>query len=145
NRPVTGENYCAPLSVIQFNASMSSYDGDALSGATSIGLADLNGATDYVGAQEGIHGNYYFVGQTVTSLTPQTENNDQLCTAKEINNLSTVRGTCSDAPRLEGSFQIAGLAHHARKTGIPLTGVTQLAKQTVRTYGVSLAPAVPKV
>src|SRR5690606_36385394 len=27
----------------------------------------------------------------------------------------------------------------------PLTGVTQLAKQTVRTYGVSLAPAVPKV
>src|SRR5690606_22207188 len=61
------------------------------------------------------------------------------------NNLSSVRGTCSDAPRLEGSFQIAGLAHHARKTGIPLTGVTQLSHQTVRTYGVSLAPAVPKV
>lgn len=144
-KPVTSANYCAPLSVIQFNASMSSYDGDALDGASSIGITDLNGATDYVGEQEDIHGNRYFVGQSVTSLTPATENNNQLCTAKEINNLSSVRGTCSDAPRLEGSFQIAGLAHHARKTGIPLTGVTQLERQTVRTYGVSLAPAVPKV
>src|SRR5690606_38942397 len=36
--PVDNNNFCAPLNVIQFNASTSSYDGDQLAGAADIGL-----------------------------------------------------------------------------------------------------------
>lgn len=134
--PVTSQNYCAPLSVIQFNASTSSYDGDALSGASGIGLSDVDAATDYVGEREGIHGNKFFIGQSATD-------NNQLCTAKTVGSLSAIRGTCPDAPRLEGSYQIAGLAHHARRNGITIAGQTDPKK--VVTYGIALAAAVPKV
>lgn len=147
SRPVNNDNYCAPLSVIQFNASTSSYDADELSGVSNVGLANLNALsaiTDSVGAFEGITGTERFVGRIAGSLTAGDDN--QLCTAKTVNNLSAVGGTCPDAPRLDGSYQIAGLAHHARKTGIPLAGVTRgTGVQSVRTYGVALAPAVPKV
>jgi len=143
-QPVTNDNFCAPLNVIQFNASTSSYDGDNLGGASDLGYAGDSGvdaATSFVGANEGIHGNRFFVGEILGGAGSET---NQLCTAKTINNLAYVRGTCPDAPRLEGSYEIAGLASLARTQGIPLTGVNQ-PDQTVRTYGVALAPAVPSV
>jgi type IV pilus assembly protein PilY1 len=147
-KPVTNYNYCAPLNILQFNASTSSYDhaADQLN-ATDIGLADIDAETNAVGTAEGISGQY-FVG-----VATGTEDglNKQLCTPKTISNLSTVHGTCPDAPRLEGSFKIAGLAHHARKTGISMTGLTAtdmdpaFLTPKVHTYGVALAPAVPSV
>ncbi len=144
--PVTNDNYCAPLSVIQFNASTSSYDGDDLAKASDLDFtspASLDLATDAVGINEGLNTGTYFFGK----LTGSATNSDgyELCTAKSISGLSDVRGTCPDAPRLEGSYQIAGMAYHARKNGIPITGVSKIARQTVRTYGVALAPAVPSV
>lgn len=136
--PISNDNYCAPLSIIQFNASTSSYDGDELD-ASGIGMASVSTATNAVGAAEGINNQSFFIGSNGT-------NNNQLCTAKTVENLADASGTCPDAPRLEGSYQIAGLAHYARASGIPLAGVTRGAgKQTVRTYGVALAPAVPRV
>lgn len=140
-KPLGSENYCAPLSVIQFNASTTSYDGDVvgLSGATEIGLSGTNtlsSATKHVGDKEGIHGNKFFIGENGTD-------NNQLCTAKTVSDLSTVRGTCPDAPRLQGSYQIAGLAHHARRNGITVDGLNDPKK--VVTYGIALAAAVPKV
>lgn len=141
NQPITNDNYCAPLSVIQFNASTSSFDGNQLS-ATDIGLTNIGASTDIVGAAEGIHNNSYFIGSNGV-------NTDQLCTAKNITSLANVNGTCPDAPRLAGSYQIAGLAYHARSEGIPLNNVDNDVegprKQTVTTYGVALAPAVPRV
>lgn len=129
--PINNANYCAPLNIIQFNASSSSYDGDI---ANDLEI-DVSQWTDTVGAAEGIHGNEYFVG------TNGTDNN-QLCTAKTVGSLASVTGTCPDAPRLEGTYKIAGLAHYARKNSIrsDFSG-----SQTVRTYGVALAPAVPRV
>ena len=115
--PITNDNYCAPLSVIQFNASTSSFDGDELD-AGDIGLADVSAATNVVGTAEGINNQSYFIGSNGT-------NTDQLCTAKTVANLANASGTCPDAPRLEGSYKIAGLAHYARTTGIPLEGVTR--------------------
>lgn len=130
--PINNDNYCAPLTVLQFNASTSSYDNDNLGGASDIGLTNLNSKTDNIGTKEGITGKDFFVG------TNGTDNN-QVCTPKKISNLSSVTGTCPDAPRLEGSYQIAGLAHHARVEGIG-TG-----RETVQTFGVALAPSVPKI
>jgi type IV pilus assembly protein PilY1 len=126
-------NYCAPLSVLQFNASTSSYDSDQLGGFSDIaGGKTLDALTNIVGGNESIHGNQFYVGESGS-------NNDQLCTAKTISSLSNVKGTCPDAPRLGGSYQIAGLAYHARLNGISEN------REPVQTFGVALAPAVPRV
>ncbi len=130
--PINDDNYCAPLNVIQFNASTTSFDGDELSGASDIGLASVDAATNTIGTKEGISGQY-FVGFS------GSEDDDQLCTAKTVSSLSSVRGTCPDAPRLQGSYHIAGLAYHARVEGI------EDGREKVKTYGVALAPAVPRV
>lgn len=130
--------YCAPLRVLQFNASTSSYDGDQLGGVTEIGMTDtgdLDAETNAVGDGEGITGNEFFVGETAGDQ-------NQLCTAKTVNGLANVAGTCPDAPRLEGTYQIAGLAKYAHLNDIRSDRQDE---QTVDTYGVSLTPAVPKV
>lgn len=162
-KPVTKDNYCAPLNILQFNASTSSYDTDLLGGASDIGLSDLNKKTDDIGASEGITTGSYFVGIS-TGAETQAEGKE-LCTPKAIKNLSSAKGTCPDAPRLGGGFGIAGLAYHARETGISMkdgnahlpkdannnvvkTTVADPAKfltPKVHTYGVALSPVVPKV
>lgn len=129
--PINEDNYCAPLNVLQFNASTTSFDGDQLGDSGDIGLASVDSATNKVGSLEGISGQY-FVGST-------GDGDDNLCTAKSVSNLASVRGTCPDAPRLDGSYHIAGLAYHARVNGI------HDAREKVRTFGVALAPAVPRV
>lgn len=132
--PLNDENYCAATNVLQFNASTSSYDTDSLSGASDIGI-NVSGETNAIGAAEGIHGGRYFVGAA-------GGDNNQLCTPKTVSSLSSVHGTCPDAPRLEGGYHIGGLAYAARKDGLQITGAPE--KTKVKTYGVSLAPAVPE-
>lgn len=133
--PVTSATSCAPLNIIQFNASTTSYDGDQLEGASSFTGLNVNTATDAIGLGEEINGKSYFVGESGSA-------NNQLCTAKTVDSLSGVLGTCPDAPRLQGSYKIAGLAHHAHITDLraALSGA-----QEVKTYGVALSPAVPQV
>src|SRR5690606_11444129 len=99
NAPVGPENYCAPLNILQFNASTSSYDTDELSGAADVGIDDLDALINAVGTAEAISGSY-FVGMA------GTESDDELCTPKSITNLSDVKGTCPDAPRLRGGYHI---------------------------------------
>lgn len=136
--PVTNTNSCAPLNVLQFNASTTSYDGDDLSLASDVMAAGdtVDDWTDKIAeaSHENLTGNF-FVGNNGTLA-------DELCTKKTISDLSAVRGTCPDAPRLQGSYQIAGLAYYARTNDIISTVE---GTQTVRTYGVALSPALPKV
>jgi type IV pilus assembly protein PilY1 len=139
--PITAGNYCAPLNVLQFNASTTSYDGDNLGMSTDVmGTATTPEAWTNIIADtshEAISGKY-FVGATGAA----NEANAGLCTGKTIGSLSNVRGTCPDAPRLQGSYNIAGLAYYARTNDLlPALKDTQ----TVRTFGVALAPALPKV
>lgn len=148
SKPVTNNNYCAPLNILQFNASTSSYDTDELGGATSnIGISDRTALLNTIGTAEGISGKY-FVGYSGTDANLS----DELCTPKTISTLSNVKGTCPDAPRLSGGYDIAALAYSARKNGIPIDGLSSTINNKpvdttpeVHTYGVSLAPAVPKV
>ncbi len=131
-----GDNWCTPLNIIDFNASTSSYDNDELSSASDIGITNLASETDKIGDAEGITGNSYFIGKNGT-------NNNGLCTAKTVSALSAATGTCPDAPRLDGSYAIAGLAGYARTNSIRTDlGVNE---QKVTTYGVALSPAVPKL
>lgn len=130
--PAPAGNYCAPINIVQFDASVNSYDADGLTNVPS-SLGSIDDATNLIGTTENIHNNTFFVGEH------GTEDKDQLCTPKLITSLASVKGGCPDAPRLEGSYKIAGLAYKARSTGIGSD------RQKVKTYGVSLAAAVPNV
>lgn len=147
--PLDNTNYCAPVKIIHFNASVSSYDDDQLGGASSLlglsGASDVNAWTDRVGAAtgEGIAGNDFFIGEGTTSVA-----SDGICTAKTLTNLSDAEGICPEAPRLEGGYDIAGLAYYAHTQSIrndlsDPDGNTVDVK--VETFGVTLAPAVPKL
>jgi len=133
--PIATDEWCANLNVIQFNASTSSYDGDELGGASAIGANNVGALTDALGNGENITGNNFFVGENGVD-------NNQLCTAKTVGALSSVLGTCPDAPRLSGSYRMGGLAHFAHTNSIrsDLQG-----DQLVTLYGVALAPGIPKV
>ncbi|QGG80895.1 hypothetical protein GH975_10085 [Litorivicinus lipolyticus] len=141
--PLASTNSCAKLNVIAFNASTSSYDTDELAGVADLQTLDsADTLTDRVGAGEGLHGQQAFVGRVAGDT-------DELCTPKLITQLSEVQGTCPDAPRLEGGYQIAGLAHHVNTTDLrpPLSPSNDPfpGQQTITTYGVALTPTLPNV
>jgi len=154
NNVITAANYCAPLNVLVFNASVSSKDYDTLGAATP--LDPFNGAisgftpkaqTDLVGQYEGLKDKSFFVGSNgVTS--------NDLCDAKSFNGTTTTlgsaQGICPEAPSLNGSYLMSGLAFAARTnrirtdldTTVPATDRRSL---KVATYGISLATNVPRV
>ena len=145
--PMPTTNWCGRLNVINFNASTISYDADQLGNAGDVMLGagsnpSLDDRMDEIATTEGISGNDFFVGENGTD-------NNQLCTSKLISDLADVRGTCPDAPRLSGSYYIAGLAYHAHAAAIrsfaDQDGDGNPENKTVTTYGVALAPSVPVV
>lgn len=127
-------NYCAPLNILQFNSSTTSYDNDQLTSSFNdlFGASAITEATNQIGASENIHNNSYYVGKAGTA-------NNQLCTAKTVTSLSGVEGICPYAPRLGGGYNLAGLAYLARSTGIGTN------REKVKTFGVALAPALPQI
>jgi type IV pilus assembly protein PilY1 len=135
NHPILDDEWCAKLNIIQFNASTSSYDGNQLGSISDLTATSMNSLTNALGVGEHITGNSYFVGENGTS-------NNQLCTAKTVYNLSDAKGTCPDAPRLSGTYHIAGLAQFAHDNDI---AGGMHGDQRVTTYGVALSPAIPKI
>ncbi len=132
---IPSAQWCSNMSLINFNASSTSYDGDQLSGISDLGTSSVSPLTDSVGTGENIPGNNFFVGSNGT-------NNNQLCTAKTVSSLSGVSGICPDAPRLSGTYQIDGLAWYGHTNDL----ISNLkGSQTVTTYGVALAPKLPVV
>lgn len=142
--PLDDTNYCASLNIINFNASTISYDDDDLDG-TSDGVKAIwsgttsAGLTTPVGDGEGITGNSYFVGENGSD-------NNQLCTEKVVTDLGLVKGLCPEAPRLEGTYRMAGIAYKAHTSDIRSAGTHMLDDdQLVDTYSVTLAPSVPQI
>ncbi len=145
--PLNDNNYCTPLSVLNFNASVSSYDGDQFSSASSLNTSpSATSLTDAVGVSEDISGHEWFVGRSGTGTT----NNNELCSAKTVGAFGSILGLCPEAPSMEGSYLLAGLAHFARTNPIkPLpTGVSTTSypnAHKVETYGVALSTNVPRI
>jgi len=143
NNPLDDENQCAGLNTIVINASVSSYDDD------ETGIADVTGGingstvgangtttntwTDRIGAQEGIHGDDFFIGRSGADI-------NEFCDAKTVNALSDTFGLCPEAPTVSGSFAIGGIAYYAHNNDIrpDLDG-----NQTVNTFAISLATNTP--
>lgn len=141
--PLSSTNYCAPLNVLMFNASVSSYDSD-LGGTqmTDIGSTSTAGSlTDAVGAGEGLNGQSFFVGANGS-------NNNELCNAKTLNSLGSAYGICPEGPTLQGSWLMDGLAYQSHTNrirsniAIPADDAKSL---KVNTYGVQLASNVPQI
>ncbi|MHA7879899.1 MAG: pilus assembly protein [Saccharospirillum sp.] len=141
--PLNDSNYCAPLSIINFNSSVASYDNDSFSSASDLpdltGVGSVRDWTNKIGEGEGIHGQSYFVGSNGTD-------DDGLCTSKTVGTLADAVGLCPEAPRLQGSYLAAGLANYAYTTDLrpDLPSNTEQDKR-VKTYAVALAPAVPEI
>lgn len=141
--PLNTSNYCAPLNVVMFNASVSSNDEDlASTSMSSIGSdGTAKSLTDIVGSGEGLDGRNFFMGKSGGS-------NNELCDAKTLSSLGSAAGICPEGPTLQGSWLMSGLAHHARTQrirgdfSIPDTDRKSL---KVGTYGVQLATNVPRI
>lgn len=142
NDPLDGTNACATCSIILLSTGLNSFDTDELGGVTDIwnvagssrlSAAALDQLVDDVGDLEGISSGSYLVGNNGIS-------NDEKCTAKTITDLSDVEGICPEIPSLEGGFDIAGLAYHARLNDLrdDFEGI-----QNVNTYSVALAENLP--
>ncbi len=141
--PLTNNNYCSPLNVLVFNASVSSFEDDlASTSLASIGGSGKTAASvsGKVGDLEGITGGTYFVGRNGT-------NNNELCDAKSITSLGGVVGICPEGPTVGGTYLMPGLAYQARTnrirsdlTAVPFDDARSL---KVTTYGIQLATNVP--
>ena len=145
NNVLTNNNYCTPLNVLVFNASVSSKDADQTSNPF-VGVSGTPKAmTDAVGTAEGMVGQSFFVGSNGATTTGQ-------CEAKPFtaaNQLGSAQGLCPEAPALNGTYLMAGLAHTAHTnrirndlTSVPATDTKSL---KVSTYGISLATNVPRI
>lgn len=151
--PISAANFCAPLNIINFNASSLSYDTDAVDGFSDLSSGkSVQAWTDLVGVGEGINGNSWFVGNPTSSYAGTDAN---LCSAKLIANLSAAQGICPEVPALKGGYLLAGAAY-----GAHVTRIRDLGKDTggnaivsdddrtslkVTTFGVQLATNTPQI
>ena len=143
--PLNSVNYCAPLNVLNFNASVSSYDGNQMSRISDLGAAvSASDLTDTVGVNEGINASSWFVGDDgVTS--------NGLCSSKSVgSDFGDYSGLCPEAPTQQGTYLMSGTAYYANTNRIrnDLTIPTARANSRdlmVSTYGIALATNVPKI
>ena len=138
--PLNADNYCASLNVINFNASVSSYDDNQFGGTSDLGSTDTAAQlTNTVGGRENVSGNY-FVGRNGTD-------NNEVCTPKAISALGTASGICPEAPTVSGSYLMGGLAYFAHTNDIrPIKALhAKDLENKVNTYGIALASSTPRV
>ena len=140
-----GNSYCADCNILVLSSGLSSFDSDELPSVPQ-GIGDGTGATAAVGAHEGIAGTYLVGRVGTTPLNTALDTHEDICSAKDVSDLSQVRGICPDIPSLEGSYMLAGLAHEAKTTDLRpgLQGKPSGYKNTVTTYAVALADNLPK-
>ena len=143
--PLNPDTRCAACSIIMISSGVGSFDGDNLGSVSDIqGLSDVNdlqAETDSVGTQE--YSSYtsgVLIGDN--DGNPSNANSDLLCSSKALSGLGDALGLCPEAPALEGTYQIAGLAYHAKTTDLR-TDTGMAGDQTIDTYGVELSESVP--
>lgn len=143
--PLCDENYCAPLSVINFNASVSGYDGSQVGGLAALGSTlTAQELTNLVGEGEGITSGSWLVGNS-------SAQQDDLCSPKPLGDgLGSFYGLCPEAPSQQGTYLISGMAYFANTNPIRSDlnvpeGREHSRDLMVTTYGVALATNVPKI
>jgi type IV pilus assembly protein PilY1 len=141
-----GDRSCRRSSVINFNASVTSYDNNQWGSASDIATnlpATIETLTNDIGRAEGLYasGKKWPIGRTAA----ETNN---LCNDKAVSALATSLGICPEAPTGYGSFLMAGAAQYAHTNRIR-NDISAPAENTtafkVDTYGVALATSTPRI
>ena len=149
---LSDSNYCTPLNVLNFNAAVASFDRDQFTGTAALANApDAVSTTNTVGGHEGINGRNWLVGKLYTggNQTPTNAPDFEVCTSKPVDRLGHVAGICSEAPAIEGSYLMAGLAHYAKtnriRTDLTAVPATDIKSLKVTTYGITLSSNIPQI
>ena len=91
------------------------------------GKSLLNSLLDTIGAEEGVNNNSWFIGESGGAT-------DTLCSAKNADNLHSLRGICPEEPTKLGSYYAAALAYYGKTEFAERTG-----KSPVSTFVVALS------
>ncbi len=149
---LSNSNYCTPLNVLNFNAAVASFDRDQFAGTAALaGTPDAISKTNDVGGHEGINGRNWLVGKLYTggNQTATTAADFEVCTEKPVDFLGHVAGICSEAPAIEGSYLMAGLAHYAKtnriRTDLGAVPANDTKSLKVTTYGITLSSNIPQI
>ena len=131
---------CTQCSIIVLSTGLNSFDSDDLATVVDInGIsteADLSAITNAVGDLQmgdfSAH-DYFNGGDNKPACTPSTD----LFTDPE---LSDLQGVCPELPVLRGSYEIAGLAYHAKTQDLR---ADMPSDQTLTTYALQFADSLP--
>ncbi|HSX84503.1 MAG TPA: hypothetical protein VLE50_03810 [Cellvibrio sp.] len=136
---------CINFNVIGFNASSVSFDsedGFALETPAGFqigaGTQTIRELTNTVGLGEFGVNQRFFVGRSGASDLL----NAGQCTPKTVNDFGEVSGTCPDAPRLQGSFLMAGLAHYVKTNDVRTDRPERF---VISTYGITMSGNLPVI
>lgn len=142
-----GQKICRQVNVVNFNASVTSYDGDQWSSAATLPFpsgTSVDSLTNNIGTSEGIYSTAakWFVGDNGSGTK------DSLCTGKTISSLAGVQGICPEAPAYRGSYRMAGAALFSHinpiRTDIPIPTNNKRAFR-INNYSVALATGTPRI
>lgn len=142
-----GDRLCRRSSIVNFNASVTSYDNDQWSGQSDIaglgGATTVDGLTDAVGNSEGL-----YASGTTWSIGSTSGSTNNMCNQKTMTSLSSSIGICPEAPTYAGGFKMAGAALFAHtnpiRSDIPIPANNTTAFK-VDTYGVALSTSTPRI
>jgi type IV pilus assembly protein PilY1 len=134
-----GSAQCRAINVLNFNASVISYDKDGVGGFSDLTSTSLSSLLNTIGQGEGINGTSRLVGGNGTV-------NNRICDGKILNSLADAEGLCPDAPAYKGSYNLAGLAYWSHTNRIRTDIATNEPKAfKVDTYSVALSPGSPRI
>ena len=146
-----GEQLCRPTSVVNFNASVVSFDSNSWGGATSVsGLtpAIVDSYTNLIGSAENL-----FAAGTLWSVGRTGSNTNGFCSAKALtssgaDSLAEATGICPEAPTQRGGYKMAGAALYAHTT--PIRNDIAIPANNSRafkvdTFSVALATGTPRI
>ncbi|MDO8449059.1 MAG: PilC/PilY family type IV pilus protein [Rhodoferax sp.] len=142
-----GDQMCRRTSIVNFNASVTSYDNNQWSTQTDIpgfgSTVTAASLTDQIGGAEGLYaaGKKWAIGSTPTDTS-------EICNDKSFTSLAGVSGICPEAPTQSGSYLMAGAALFAHTNPIRNDFTIPASNKRafrVDTYGVALATGTPRI
>lgn len=146
-----GDETCRRTNIINFNASVTSFDSNQWSSAadiSSLTTAIVDTYTNQIGAAEGLYaaGKLWSVGRN------GVDNNgfcsDKSITATGTTSFANITGVCPEAPTQFGGYKMAGLALWSRLNRIR-TDINPPASNKrafkIETFGVALATGTPRI
>ncbi|EAR07708.1 pilus assembly protein [Reinekea blandensis] len=139
--PLNSDNYCAKCATILISSGPTSFDNDVVN-VINGDVAGLDSADDLIAKTNEVGDLEYDTLTGKSFIAKQLNGGIEVCVEKTMGTLSQEVGICPDAPNIEGSFHIAGLAYHANTNDL---STVFAGDQTVDTYAIDLADAVPEL